>query len=253
MMTMTKLATGFLIVAWLAACGSQDSAGDPGGDPPGDESDAARPAGDVRPAFGAESNVDDDRDPVVPPPTTGVCQVGTSEPCVCPQGTMGSRVCVSESGERSACGCLSASGPDILVPPPPPRINKCGAKTCAPFAEPDTEVSARHCCTAAGDCGASSSFIFGQACVPRGGLEGGFDAVCPDEFPSFLDLYGCCRPDGACGLSIDHVANFDVGCVARPDMAKLLNEGSRDRDILSLFFLLPIKKAEYAPIRCTPK
>lgn len=179
-----------------------------------------------------------------------VCAVGETQACMCPSEAMGTRACVSEEGRYSTCGCPSPNGPDILVPPAPPRVSTCGTTTCAPFTQPDTEVSARACCTADGRCGASSGFVFGRACVPRGGPKGVPDDACPNESPNFLDLYGCCRPDGACGLSVDHVPNFDLGCVERTEMAALLNAGSGQRDFLSLIFLLPIKKAEFGRIAC---
>lgn len=179
-----------------------------------------------------------------------VCTVGSSEPCMCPGGRPGTRTCVAPEGTYSACGCPTAEGPDVLVPPPPPVINMCGATTCARYTEEMTEVGARHCCTPEGTCGSQSGFIFGQACVPRGGPEGEPSDKCPNESPNFLDVYGCCRPDGMCGLSIDHVANFDLGCIERTQMAKLINEGSGQRDLLSLLFLLPNPKVTWGPIRC---
>jgi hypothetical protein len=65
-------------------------------------------------------------------------------------------------------------------------------------------------------------------------------------------LKGCCRPDGACGLSIDHVNNWDAGCIERTEMEKLINEGSLERDILGLLTLTPSTKQSYAPMSCAP-
>jgi hypothetical protein len=176
--------------------------------------------------------------------------VGATQPCPCANGASGTRVCLTPDGQLSECGCPSPKGPDVLVPPPPPQVHTCGATRCAPYTQEETSVSARACCTPDGRCGAGSEFLFGKACVPRGGPKGEPHPACPDESPNFLDLYGCCRPDGACGLSVDHVPNFDLGCVERGEMARLLDEGSGQRDFLSLIFLLPVKKAEFAPMRC---
>jgi hypothetical protein len=74
--------------------------------------------------------------------------------------------------------------------------------------------------------------------------------VCPSESANFIDLEGCCRPDGSCGLSIDTVPNFDLGCLERTEMERLLNAGSFQRDQLSRTFLLPVRPASFAALAC---
>lgn len=211
---------------------------------------------DVRIAPPPDAGMPEGRSTMLPPDAhargDAACTVGQSQPCRCPNGAMGTQVCLTAEGQLSACGCLSATGPDILVPPPPPRVSTCGNTRCAPYPAEDTSTSARACCTMDGRCGSSSSFIFGQACVPRGGPKGTPNPACKDEFPNFLDLYGCCRPDGMCGLSIDQLTNFDLGCIERTEMARLLNEGSGERDFLSTITFLGAKKAEFQAVRCTP-
>ena len=186
----------------------------------------------------------------VPMSVNGSCELGAVTACGCPGGMPGTRACVSPDGQQSACGCVSAKGPDVLVPPVPPKEYSCGGVVCAAYAEEETSVSARGCCTKDQKCGSSSGFLFGDACVARGLDPGTPSTKCPDEVPNFVDIYGCCRPDGACGLSIDHVANFDVGCIERTQMSALLNAGSGQRDFLSLIFLLPNPKTDYKPLRC---
>jgi hypothetical protein len=189
-------------------------------------------------------------DPVAPVPLVDdACAVGAPSACMCPGGLPGTRTCIG-NGQWSECGCMSVSGPDVFVAPKPPVILTCGTTMCAPYEEEETSVSARACCTTNKACGSSSDFIFGAACVGRGGDPGVPSEKCPDEAPNFLDIYGCCRTDGVCGLSIDHVANFDLGCVERTEMSALLNAGSGQRDFLSLIFLLPNPKTAFARIQC---
>ncbi len=190
-------------------------------------------------------------DPVAPLPSSSEdsCEDRSVSACMCAGGVPGTRTCVG-NGQLSDCGCMSASGPDVFVAPKPPVILTCGNTVCAPYEEEETSVSARACCTSAKTCGSSSDFIFGAACIGRGGNPGVPSAKCPDEAPNFLDIYGCCRPDGQCGLSMDHVANFDLGCVERTEMSALLNAGSGQRDFLSLIFFLPNPKTAFARIQC---
>jgi len=207
--------------------------------------DASHP--DTRPPAVSMS----ERAAVAPVPSGGgACMAGTVAACMCPGGVPGTRTCVGD-GQYTACGCALASGPDVFVAPKPPVVITCGGTRCASFEEEETSVSARACCTADNRCGSSSAFIFGAACVARGAEPGVPSEKCPDEAPNFLDLYGCCRPDGQCGLSIDHVANFDLGCIERTEVSALLNAGSGQRDFLSLIFLLPNPKTAFASIRCT--
>lgn len=184
------------------------------------------------------------------------CAVGQTEPCACDDGTEGMRACVAPPDGWSACGCTVEAA--VFEPPPPPVPMVCptddgGTFDCPPYRGDDaTEAGASHCCTAEGGCGSEAGFLFGDQCVDRDGLRGEAHPDCPDEFPNFLDLYGCCRPDGQCGLSVDHISNWDVGCVERSEMATLLNAGSTDRDVLSLVFFLPVEDAEFETLGCTP-
>ncbi|MEO1266879.1 MAG: hypothetical protein AAFX99_02210 [Myxococcota bacterium] len=184
----------------------------------------------------------------------GECDLGASETCACPEpASTGTRLCIAEEGMAiwTQCGCFDPNGADILVLPPEPEPAICGERMCDPLTEEQTEVSARHCCTEEGACGSQSSFIFGDACVARNSNPPYVPSdQCPDAFPNFLDLAGCCRSDGACGLSVDQVPNWDIGCVERSEMARLINEGSQERDILSLVFFLPVEDAVYEPLAC---
>lgn len=176
-----------------------------------------------------------------------------SEPRACKCGRFdGTQTCIAPEGVWSACGCASSSGPDVAVAPAPPAPTSCGGASCAPYTEEDTEVGAKGCCTSDGACGSSSSFLFGGACVRRGGDPGTQNAACPSESINFADFEGCCRPDGACGLSIDTVPNFDLGCLERTEMERLVNQGSGDRDQLSSVFFLPVKPASFAAKACSP-
>ncbi|MEM6930107.1 MAG: hypothetical protein AAF602_24420 [Myxococcota bacterium] len=191
----------------------------------------------------------------VDPPETG-CGVGETEACPCDGGGEGVRACVAPPDGWSECGC--DTGPvDLFVPPPEPLPMVCptdaGEQACPPYRGDDaTEAGASHCCTETDACGSEASFLFGDQCVARDGPGGVPSAECPDEFPNFLDLFGCCRPDGQCGLSVDHVSNWDIGCVERSEMAALLNGGSQARDTLSLVFFLPIEDAAFEPLLCNP-
>lgn len=184
------------------------------------------------------------------------CGVGDVEPCGCDDGAEGVRACAQPPDGWTRCGCEDPDAVDLFQPPPPPVPMVCGDQgdiECPPYRGDDvTEAGASHCCTQAQACGSEAPFLFGDQCVARGGDPGVPDATCPDEFPNFLDLFGCCRSDGQCGLSVDHISNWDVGCVPRTEMATMLNAGSRDRDTLSLVFFLPVEDASYAEIRCSP-
>lgn len=193
--------------------------------------------------------------PVVGDPATG-CTIGDTVACTCADGAPGVQSCVAPPDGLSACGCATA-GEDLFVPPPEPVPMVCpteqGEQRCPPYRGDDvTEAGASHCCTAEGACGSEASFLFGDQCIERQGSVGVPTVECPDEFPNFLDLFGCCRPDGQCGLSVDHVSNWDIGCVERSEMAALLNAGSTERDVLSLVFFLPVEPAVYDAIPCTP-
>lgn len=184
--------------------------------------------------------------------TPGGCAVGEAQVCSCGGTSSGSRTCVTPEGLWTACGCATEGGPAVAVRPAPPAPQICGAQTCAPYLEEDTEVGAKGCCTSQGTCGSRSKFLFGDACVERGGDPGKqAPAECPDESVNFVDLVGCCRPDGACGLSIDEVTNFDLGCLERTEVARLLNDGAGDRNFLSTIFFIPVKPASFPARSCT--
>lgn len=184
-------------------------------------------------------------------PSAG-CEIGSQRSCACPSGaTAGLQYCIGEGGEYSECGCPAAEA-TAFSPPQPIVVPPCGGVECAPYLEEDTQVGAKACCTTDNRCGSSSGFIFGAACVARGGDPGKPDPTCPNETPTFLDLKGCCRSDGQCGLSIDAVNNWDAGCIERTHMAQLVNDGSGERDLLALLTFVPSPKQSYAPIACTP-
>lgn len=180
----------------------------------------------------------------------GGCPVGATEVCQCAGGTGGTRTCVTPEGLWTACGCAAPGGPRVAVVPEPPAPQVCGGSACASFTEEDTEVGAKACCTTSGGCGSKSAFLFGAACVARGGPVGAPAPECPDESINFVDLRGCCRPDGACGLSIDDVPNFDLGCVERSAMERLMNDGAADRNLLSAVFFIPVKPASFPARQC---
>ena len=177
------------------------------------------------------------------------CEVGASVACRC-GARSGTMTCVSPEGGWTACGCATKEGPDVAEPPAPPPPASCGGVECAPFTEEDAEIGAKGCCTPDGRCGATITFLFGTQCVPRGGPPGVEHPACPSESANFIDLEGCCRPDGSCGLSIDTVPNFDLGCLERTEMERLINRGSAARDKLSQTFLLPVVPASFAALTC---
>lgn len=179
------------------------------------------------------------------------CSTGETRACSCALAS-GSQTCIAPNGVWSGCGCTQKVGADVVVPPAPPPVSQCGGVTCAPYPEEDSEVGAKGCCTSSGACGSSSQFLFGEQCLPRGGEKGTANAACPAESGNFIDLDGCCRSDGLCGLSIDAVTNFDLGCIERTKMEKFVNDGSTGRDNLSRIFFLPVKKASFPALRCTP-
>ena len=181
----------------------------------------------------------------------GGCVVGVTDACTCGGGSTGSRTCVTPEGLWSACGCSTEGGSTVAVPPAPPAPQVCSGTTCAAYTEEDSEVGAKGCCTTAGACGSKSQFIFGAACVERGGPAGTpAPSECPDESIDFLDLEGCCRPDGACGLTADVVPNFDLGCIERTQMQKLLNDGAADRNLLTTLSFRAVRPASFAARAC---
>lgn len=184
------------------------------------------------------------------PQTGTTCEVGTTRACTC-GNSAGVATCLAPEDVWTECGCASSSGPDVAVAPAPPAPTTCGGQSCAPFTEEDTEVGAKGCCTTSGTCGSASRFLFGAQCLERGGPVGRPSDECPSESIAFVDVEGCCRPDGACGLSIDAVPNFDLGCLERTEMERLLNAGSGDRNTLSSVFFLPVRPASFAAKACT--
>ncbi len=178
------------------------------------------------------------------------CVVGEIRSCPCSGAPAGVETCVTPS-TWSTCGCKAQGGQPVAVPPVTTAANTCGGTQCKRYLDEETEVSARGCCTKEGACGSSSKFLFGEACVERGGSKGMETADCSDEEVNFVSLKGCCRPDNSCGLSLDAVPNFDLGCLERTRMAKLLNDGAGDRNFLSLIFLLPIKPASFPAKSCS--
>ncbi|MBL8939334.1 MAG: hypothetical protein JNM69_32540 [Archangium sp.] len=182
---------------------------------------------------------------------TGGCAVGESQPCTCGGTSSGSRTCVTPDGLWSACGCASEGGVSVAIPPEPPAPQVCGGVACKAYPQEDSEVGAKGCCTAQGTCGSSSKFLFGTACIERGGHVGApAPAECPSESIDFVDLEGCCRPDGSCGLTIDAVPNFDLGCLERTAMQKLLNDGAADRNLLTTLSLRAVRPASFAAMAC---
>lgn len=185
------------------------------------------------------------------------CVIGDTVACTCNDGSPGVRTCITPPDGFAACGCDNDDQPDLFVPPPEPVPMVCdtaqGEIQCPEYRGDDvTEAGASHCCTADDACGSEASFLFGEQCISRDERPGTPSTQCPDEFPNFLDLFGCCRADGQCGLSLDHVSNWDIGCVERSEMGDWLNAGSTDRDLLSLVFFLPVEDAVFQPIACTP-
>jgi hypothetical protein len=178
-----------------------------------------------------------------------ICKVQDVRQCDCGAGRKGVETCVSGYA-WGACTCKKSSGADVAVAPKKPAAVVCGGVACAPYPNEDTEVGAKGCCTAQNTCGSSSNFLFGAACVERGPAPGKPSPQCPDEAVNFVDLAGCCRPDNTCGLSVDIVNNFDLGCIERTTMQRLLNAGKSSRDALSLVFFLPIVDAAFPAMAC---
>ena len=137
--------------------------------------------------------------------------------------------------------------------PEPPAPQVCGATTCAAYTEEDSEVGAKGCCTTAGACGSKSTFLFGAACVERRGPILAASTDCPAESIDFLDLEGCCRPDGSCGLSVDAVPNFDLGCIERTQLQKPLNDGAADRNLLTTLSFRAVRPASFSAKSCSAK
>lgn len=179
------------------------------------------------------------------------------ESCPCPDspsGATGTRTVID--GVATACGCPRPSNVQE-DPPDPPPVRSCPQEpSCPEYTEEATSVSARSCCTQEGTCGSSSSFVFGTACVERGGEPGVSNGQCPDEGVAFLDMKGCCLPEGVCGLSVAQIPNFaDIGCLDRARMKQLVNDGSQNRDQLATVFLLNdyvLARWDDAPIACDP-
>lgn len=188
--------------------------------------------------------------PVEPKADAGTCEVGASRPCRC-ANLAGTQTCIAPNA-WSGCGCADPAGSDVAVPPAPPPPQRCGANLCPKYLEEDTEVGTKGCCTTDGKCGSKSDFLFGGQCVVRGASAGTKSASCPDEAVNFVDVDGCCRADGKCGLSVDAVPNFDLGCIERTQMAKLLNDAAGSRNTLSAVFFLPNPPASFAATTCTP-
>lgn len=185
------------------------------------------------------------------------CTPGDAEPCVCAGDTSGTHTCLEAPDRWTACGCQdpTSDGEDLYVPDDGEDRFTCkaGALVCAPYRPEDlTFASAQPCCTEDDTCGSESAFIFGSRCVPRATEPTVLSSECPNEFPTYLDLYGCCRSDGACGLSLDQISRWDAGCVERTTMALWLNEGSEIRVNTAIGAGYPADPVVYGAMSCTP-
>ncbi len=188
-----------------------------------------------------------------------VCCVGDTRQCQCSDGSAGMQVCAAADGRLSQCSCKSAAsqkpeGPIAVPPPPPPKKLECSHVACLD-ARSETSLTPTPCCTESNVCGSSQSFLFGKACleqnvkvpIPKA------DPGCPDEFPTWLDLIGCCTPEGRCGLYFQGMTDWTWGCVERSRMAELLNEGSQERDALAQRQgLTQPARPDYGAIGCEP-
>jgi hypothetical protein len=99
------------------------------------------------------------------------------------------------------------------------------ADTCEPCPELSstaTELELRSCCRGVGasECG----FTFGAStlCLP-GSVPGQADAACSGVTAGGMQLDGCCRPDGRCGLDATATG---LGCVAREVISEHLGAGT---------------------------
>jgi hypothetical protein len=82
------------------------------------------------------------------------------------------------------------------------------------------------CCLPDGACGVNSANAVGwtsgsnhtrgipDGCLPRDQI-GVPDTTCPGQFAPIVDMPGCCRPDGTCGVEI---GILHLGCVQSVDL-----------------------------------
>jgi hypothetical protein len=79
------------------------------------------------------------------------------------------------------------------------------------------------CCVEDSKCGVTQEGLFGSGFCAEQGQVGEPDTDCPDEQADIMglvtvDLIGCCRSDGKCGINLDLIG---VGCVERTEAAMI--------------------------------
>lgn len=99
----------------------------------------------------------------------------------------------------------------------------CGSTEC-PILEEAHGYGLQHCCVDT-RCGVVSEEAFGQGlfpapCLPRDDYPLGVeDDSCRFDIP-FVEIVGCCRPDGRCGLMIEAPNWREFGCMERTEFAR---------------------------------
>ncbi|MDH5676274.1 MAG: hypothetical protein OEZ06_29410 [Myxococcales bacterium] len=122
-----------------------------------------------------------------------------------------------------------------------PADGICGSTDCDATLPGNAPSGSLSCCIADDVCGIAYADYFGASCFERD-QEGTEDAQCEpaiSKFPAGIDdLAGCCRADGACGVT----AVSGSGCVERSEAWAALQDGYGH-----LYFEGPLSSAD-----CTP-
>ncbi|HEX3596705.1 MAG TPA: hypothetical protein VHU80_16455 [Polyangiaceae bacterium] len=117
---------------------------------------------------------------------------------------------VSNTGGRTGTGgTISVDGGDGGVVGIPCGTNHCSARTVGRYVYPA-------CCAGAAkdECGLDTTVNDGPGCVAPD-QAGALDSICRDmdATDGSTTYYGCCRPDGKCGVEYDLPGGPRFGCV----------------------------------------
>lgn len=141
-------------------------------------------------------------DPCCEEHTTPGCGDPAIEACVCASAPG----CCTTSWTGLCDSLVNSLGCGLCQVDPPPT---CGDTPCSPFGATAKFLGVGQCCTSDNQCGA----YFDGACVARN-QHGIRDRTCPNEVVGTLQVNGCCRTDGRCGLDL---SRLEMGCVALED------------------------------------
>jgi len=129
--------------------------------------------------------------------------------------------------DDNTCGLMdTVAGLGCTADPSKPKGAACGesgsgntGSTCDVATCPTSSFGLSSCCTDTGCCGYDATALSAAAGCLEADAPGSADSSCPSAMVTVMgftvDLPGCCRGDGTCGV-MDSFAG--LGCTLNPDM-----------------------------------